>query len=119
MRCFDRGPGMNRSRTRSPWAAGLALAGLTVFLLWSCTATKQSAIRVPEEPPLPQFETAPVKPADSSVWVPGFWDWSERDASWQWVAGRWEVPPRPGAVWVPPSHARSGNGWVLTRGGWQ
>ena len=90
-----------------------------MFLLWSCTATKQSAIRVPEEPPLPQFESAPVKPADSSVWVPGFWDWSERDASWQWVAGRWEVPPRPGAVWVPPSHARSGNGWVLTRGGWQ
>jgi hypothetical protein len=103
-----------RLARRFSWLA-LALAGLAV----ACSGNRGAEIRVPSEPPLPRFESAPVKSDAASVWVPGFWDWSEREATWHWVAGSWQVPPRPGAVWMPPSHVRQGSGWALTRGGWQ
>ena len=118
MRFFGRLSGMSRRGVHRSRVSCLLLVILTAVVLAACSSARQTAIRVPSEPPLPQFETAPSKPGESSVWLPGFWDWSERDASWQWVSGRWEVPPRPGAVWGAPAHARKGTGWVLTRGGW-
>jgi hypothetical protein len=109
-----RGSGRRLTR-RLSWLGALLLGGVAL----ACSAQRSGEILVPNEPPLPRFESAPVKPEAASVWVPGFWDWSEREATWHWVAGSWQVPPRPGAVWVPPSHVRSGSGWALTRGGWQ
>lgn len=109
----------------TPMAQAFLLVAILAATLGACVGgTGRSTaggheISVPSEPPLPEFETATAKPDEASLWVPGFWDWSERESTWRWVPGRWEVPPRPGAVWVPPSHVRQGNGWVLTRGGWQ
>ena len=116
----------NRQNRRRFSTKGLLVPVLMAILatttLVACAGSfsrPHSGIIVPSEPPLPQFETATQKSEDAAVWVPGFWDWSEREATWRWVSGRWEVPPRPGAVWVPPSHVRQGHGWVLTRGGWK
>ena len=42
---------------------------------------------------------ADVPPGDEGfVWVPGSWDYTLD--GWNWVAGRWEVPPEPTATWI-------------------
>ena len=36
-----------------------------------------------------------------------------------WTAGRWDRPPRPGAVWVEPRWEPRGNGYVFIEGYWR
>jgi tRNA (guanine-N7-)-methyltransferase len=95
-------------------AATLALATLT-----ACITAAGTEIPVGGPPPLPSEETAPQKTLAGSVWVPGYWDWDAKSGTWRWQAGDWVVPPRPDATWVPPSHQRRGNEWVLIRGYWK
>src|SRR5580658_1460864 len=50
-------------------------------------------------PPAPRVESYGYAPGPGYVWVPGYNSWA--GSNYHWVGGRWEVPPRPHAAWVP------------------
>jgi hypothetical protein len=75
-----------------------------------------SSIVVMQAPPAVQSETPSPRPSTSHVWVPGYWTW--RNNQYQWMAGRWDVPPRVGAVWIPPRWQPEGSSWRFYEGYW-
>ncbi len=82
-----------------------------------CTPSDPAGIVVPR-PPAPLAESIPTAPSEDFVWVGGFWDWTGSD--FQWVYGRWTLPP--GAtvqVWVPPRYDYRVDRYFYYRGYWQ
>ena len=59
----------------------------------------------------------PAQPSGEYIWVAGYW--TARDGRQEWVPGRWETPPRSGAVWIEPRWERQGDGYVFIEGRWQ
>jgi len=79
--------------------------------------TGASSIVVMQAPPVAQQEVPSVRPSTSHVWMAGYWTW--RNSRYEWVAGHWEVPPRNGAVWVPPRWQPEGTSWRFHEGFWE
>jgi len=50
------------------------------------------------------------------VWIPGVWVWHGR---WVWETGRWSLPPRRGAVWVPHHYVYRNGVHIWVQGGWR
>jgi hypothetical protein len=50
-------------------------------------------------PPAPRVEAYGYAPGPGYVWIPGYYSYTGN--SYNWVGGRWALPPRPHAVWVP------------------
>jgi hypothetical protein len=71
---------------------------------------------VREAPPPMRVEYRPAPPSASSIWIDGYWNWDSQRYSWQ--AGRYEVPPQPGVIWVAPRYDRDANGYRYTPGQW-
>ncbi len=67
-------------------------------------------------PPPPLEETVIAAPGPDVVWIPGAWYWHGR---WTWERGRWDHPPRAGAVWVPHRYVYRNGRHVFVRGGWR
>jgi len=73
------------------------------------------------------FKSAPPPPASVAVlgkapssryvWVPGYYKGVHR--RYVWMAGRWALPPRPGAAWVPPRWVARSGGYVFVAGYWR
>ena len=80
------------------------------------TPVGQSSIVVMQAPPALQQEVPTARPSSSHSWVPGYWTW--RNNQYQWMAGHWVVPPRTGAVWVPPRWQPEGASWRFYEGYW-
>ena len=76
----------------------------------------QSSIVVMQAPPAAQQEVPTTRPSPSHVWVAGYWTW--RNNQYQWMSGRWEMPPRSGAVWIPPRWQPEGSSWRFYEGYW-
>jgi len=78
-----------------------------------------SVVAAPMAPPPVRDEAVPAAPAAGMVWIPGNWNFS--GATWAWVPGRYETPPRPTAQWIPGHWtAEQGGGgvWVWVSGRW-
>lgn len=75
-----------------------------------------SSIVVMQAPPPAQQEIPTARPSRDHVWVAGYWSW--RNDHYEWTAGHWEVPPRTGAVWVPPRWQPEGTSWRFYEGYW-
>lgn len=75
-----------------------------------------SSVIVMQAPPQAQQEVPSPRPSRDHVWVSGFWTW--RNSRYEWMAGHWEIPPRVGAVWVPPRWQPEGNSWRFYEGYW-
>ena len=69
-----------------------------------------------QAPPVAQQEVPTARPSSSHVWVAGYWRWWNN--RYEWTAGHWEVPPRTGAVWVPPRWQQEGSNWRFYEGYW-
>ena len=67
-------------------------------------------------PPPPPNEVYVVNPGPAYVWIPGGWVWAGR---WVWEGGRWSVPPRRDAVWVPHHYVYRSGAHVYVHGGWR
>ncbi len=76
-----------------------------------------SAIVVMQAPPALQQEVPPPRPSSDHVWVAGYWSW--RSDHYEWVPGRWQIPPRAGATWVPPRWQPEGSSWRFYDGYWE
>src|SRR5947209_5137933 len=55
-------------------------------------------------PPAPRVERYGYAPGPGYVWTPGYYSWY--GGGYNWVAGRWVLPPRPHSVWVPGHYVR-------------
>jgi hypothetical protein len=80
------------------------------------TPVGASSIVVMQAPPAAQQEVPTARPSADHVWVAGYWTW--RNNQYQWMAGHWEIPPRGGAVWVPPRWQPEGTSWRFYEGYW-
>lgn len=78
-------------------ALRLAAATLLCLGMFSRPALAQMAGDVNVPPPPLRAEIVPPGPS-GSIWVPGYWYWS--DGRYKWVGGVW-AEARPGYVWVP------------------
>jgi len=67
-------------------------------------------------PPAPLVDVRVASPGVDFVWIPGAYVWNGR---WVWEGGRWDHPPRRGAVWVPHHYVYRGGRHVFVRGGWR
>ena len=91
--------------------AGLLLLGSML----SMAAADAQYVR--EGPPPPIVERQYAAPGRGYTWVPGYQRWDGR--RYQWSGGRWVLPPRARAVWMPGHWDRSPNGWHWVPGGWR
>ena len=80
------------------------------------TPVGASSIVVMQAPPAAQQEVPSARPTRDHVWVSGYWSW--RNSRYEWSPGHWEVPPRSGAVWVPPRWQPEGTSFRFYEGYW-
>ncbi len=80
------------------------------------TPVGASSVVVMQAPPSAQQEVPSARPSASHAWVPGYWTW--RNNQYQWMAGRWDVPPRTGGAWIPPRWQQEGTSWRFYEGYW-
>jgi hypothetical protein len=79
--------------------------------------TGRDVIIVREAPPAPKSEAMTAQPSPQQTWIPGYWSW--HDGKHTWVAGHWETPPSPGAVWAAPRWEQRADGYAFIPGGWR
>jgi phage tail tape-measure protein len=72
----------------------------------------------PPVPPAPLAESITRQPSADALWIPGYWTF-ENGNRYEWVSGRWEIPPRGAHAYYPPYWKREGNGAVYVRGHWR
>ncbi len=68
-------------------------------------------------PPPPVVERPYAAPGRGYIWVPGYHRWDGR--RYIWTQGRWVLPPRPAAVWLPGHWDRGPYGWHWSPGHWR
>lgn len=77
----------------------------------------QAEVVVKVAPPRPVVEERTVAPSAAHVWIGGYHTWD--GSAYVWTPGRWEVPPRPHAVWVAPRWVHRRDGYVFVEGRWR
>jgi hypothetical protein len=81
---------------------------------------QEPQVMVVQEPPPPlRVEIRPGPPSGDYIWVGGYWHYN--DHRWEWVGGRWAVPPEHRREWVAPRYDRDdqGKGVRYTPGRWR
>lgn len=83
---------------------------------WIGAAGPQQFI-VAQPPPAPlQDQWVPAR-RPGETWVAGHWHWN--GGQYQWLPGRWEMPPQQGVVWVPAAWRQQPGGSVFVPGHWE
>ncbi|MBX3736917.1 MAG: hypothetical protein KF715_09530 [Candidatus Didemnitutus sp.] len=81
-------------------------------------AMPASQIIITQAPPVAmQEQVIGPRPSVNHLWVDGWWVW--RDGHYVWRQGEWVIPPRSGAVWVPPRWERRDDGYFFIEGYWR
>lgn len=75
-----------------------------------------TALVVTQAPPAPQTELILAQPSSSHSWVAGYWTW--RNNQYQWMSGRWEVPPFANAKWMAPRWQTESGAYRFYEGYW-
>jgi hypothetical protein len=81
-------------------------------------ATTGYIVAEPPPPPFLPTEVIPSRPDPVAVWVGGYWVFNS-NRHYEWVPGRWEIPPPQYRVFVTPHWERRGEGFVYIRGYWR
>ena len=71
---------------------------------------------VSQAPPAVQVEVLLAQPSSAHVWIAGYWTW--RQNQYEWMAGRWEVPPYSNAKWSPPHWETENGAYRFYEGSW-
>lgn len=118
----------HQSNETGAGAAVGAVAGAAAGAAIGHQAEKRDAARagdvgytvqtVPPAPTSQPYETMPPQPSRDSVWIRGHYEYTGN--AYQWVPGRWELPPSGMRTWVEPTWQPAANGgYIYTRGHWQ
>ncbi len=78
-------------------------------------AQAQEIIKV--RPPAVIVEQRGNAPGPGHVWIGGYHKWDGN--AYAWVPGRWDLPPRPHAVWIGPRWVHRRRGWFFVEGRWR
>lgn len=97
---------------RNSWIAATVLAGA----LWASPASA-ARIYVNVAPPAPIAEVRVAAPGHGYVWVGGFHRWDGK--AYNWVPGRWALPPHGHAGWVGGHWKHHAHGWYWVDGRWK
>ena len=68
-------------------------------------------------PPPPRYGAMGYAPGPGYVWADGYWD--RGGGGWNWVGGRWLMPPRGRHAWGRPEWRHEGRNWRFRRGYWR
>jgi hypothetical protein len=93
------------------------LATAAVLLGTLLAGCGHSYIAASYGPPPPRYGAMGYAPGPGYMWADGYWD--RAGSGWNWVGGRWVMPPHGRAVWVRPEWRREGNRWRFHRGYWR
>jgi hypothetical protein len=93
--------------------AALLLAALSTA---GCAAGYNSYYVRTAPPPL-RVEAFGPAPGPGYVWASGYW--GARGGRYDWVPGRWAVPPRRNAHWVPGRWEQRGGRYYFHDGRWR
>ncbi len=88
---------------------------LLTLVVFPAAALAQAVIRL--GPPPPIVERPGPLPGARYVWIPGYYRWNGHN--YIWVRGRYAIPPRPGAVWIPSRYVHRPGGYVFIAGYWR
>jgi len=102
-------------RLRALWSVPVILTVLFLSLPASASAGARVYVRI--GPPPPVVHVRAVRPGPRHVWTAGHHRWNGR--AYTWVPGRWVVPPRHYAVWVPAHWQHDRHGWYFVGGYWR
>ncbi len=75
-----------------------------------------STVTVTQAPPTPRIELISAQPTSAHTWVPGNWTWA--NSQYQWMVGRWEVPPFTNAKWMAPRWETESGAYRFYEGYW-
>lgn len=89
----------------------------TVFAALLTFGAVAAEVVVKIAPPAPIVETRGVAPGAGYIWIGGYHRWN--GTAYVWVPGKWELPPRPRARWVPHHWVHRNGGWVFVEGHWR
>ncbi len=70
-------------------------------------------------PPPPRHEVIIERPDRDAVWIPGFHEYDPGGRVYVWRPGRWDHPPRRGAIWVAPRYRRRHGEYIYSPGRWR
>jgi hypothetical protein len=93
----------------------LVLAGILACTFAAGAANAQVYVHVGPPPVVVEHPGPPPHPG--YVWIQGYHRWD--GGRYVWVPGRYEMPPRPHAVWVPHRWVHRHGGWVMVEGHWR
>ncbi len=85
------------------------------FIFFAGQVGQAQTVRM--QPPPPVAEHPDRMPGRGYAWVPGYQRWDGR--SFHWEHGRWALPPRPGAQWMPGRWVQGRDGWRWLPGHWR
>lgn len=94
----------------------LLISGLMAV---AAPAFAQIHLNITFGPPPPRREIIIQAPYPGAIWIPGYYVYDGRVASYVWVPGRWQAPPAPRQVWVAPRYVRHADHYDYYEGGWR
>ncbi|MBZ5619700.1 MAG: hypothetical protein LAQ69_13400 [Acidobacteriia bacterium] len=97
--------------------SGKGWIGLVFAGVLACSSAMAAEVVIRVGPPRPLIERRIARPGPGYVWVGGYHRWDGR--TYEWVPGRWELPPRRHAHWVAHRYVRRGGGWEFVEGHWR
>jgi hypothetical protein len=106
-------PTQSATSARAPAPAGENIQYVTT----STALPGTNVIVVKQQPPAPPVEAVVAQPSRDHVWMPGYWTW--RNERYEWMAGRWQIPPHVGAQWINPRWKKDGNAFRFYEGYWK
>jgi hypothetical protein len=87
------------------------------LLAFNATTAAAQELVVRVRPPRAIVETRGRPPGPRHIWLSGYHRWDGH--RYEWVRGRWELPPRRHAHWVRYRWVHRRHGWVLVGGHWR
>jgi YXWGXW repeat-containing protein len=99
------------------WGTTAAALVLTMLLGAPACAAAHGRAYARVGPPAPIVEVRPVAPGPRHIWIGGHYQWV--GSRYVWTSGRWAVPPRARATWVPGHWAHDRRGWHFVEGHWR
>ena len=97
-------------------ALGIILLAGSILVTPACAAPR-GRLYVRVGPPAPVVEMRIGAPGPGYIWVPGYHMWN--GGAYVWAPGRWMLPPRARAAWVPARWVRDRRGWYFVEGHWR
>jgi YXWGXW repeat-containing protein len=105
-----------KSWTEGHWELSQPTSPPPVVSVSPTPAPTVTEVIIHDAPPPVRVEHHGRRPGHGYVWLNGYWIF--RQGRYEWISGRWALPPRGRHVWVAPRWERRGGAHVFIEGRW-